>query len=306
MPATKNIISVTPKGLDYLQFQKDNLEKDELAEGRSNSSGWNSKRSKVSIGKSSNHKLNVPGMIDTIYTNRQTETLSPWHKSNRNSPRVDDLDHDAYEILAQKGWRFYDAYQMYQDQISAKQDYDDYLGGYIAIPHGKIMKGLVSPEPASIDISKVGASKIYNRFERLSQVNGSRHPRSPTKGESALEHDYKRSKSENPQDSTMQGTQGMNGRQSFYKKKGENYYIRDAEDDMNLNLAQEDIFKQFEDREYVQQKMSDLKKNRKKITLAMPLKPLNDLARQLDTIYKPNLTQNVSIRPQLKNFISHS
>jgi hypothetical protein len=221
---------------------------------------------------------------------------------------VDISDYDAYEKLAQKGWRFYDAYQMYQDQISAKQDYDDYLGGYIAIPHGKIMKDLISPEPASVDISKVGASKIYNRFERMSEIAGSRHPRSPTKGESVLEQDFKRSKSENPQDYsenyfTSQGTQGHG---SFYKKKGENYYIRDAEDDMNLNLAQEDIFKKFEDREYVQQKMSDLKKDRKKITLAMPLKPLNDLARQLDTIYKPNLTQNVSIRPQLKNFISHS
>jgi hypothetical protein len=284
------------------------LEKDELPEGRSNSSGWNSKQSKVSSGKSLSRKLNVPGMIDTIYTNRQNETLSTGIRSHRNSPRVDISDYDAYEKLAQKGWRFYDAYQMYQDQISAKHDYDDYLGGYIAIPHGKIMKDLISPEPTSLDISKVGALKIYNRFERVSQITGSRHPRSPTKGESVVEQDFKRSKSENPQDYSENcwASQGTQGRRSFYKKKGEDYYIRDAEDDMNLNLAQEDIFKQFEDREYVQQKMLDLKKDRKKITLAMPLKPLNDLARQLDTIYKPNLTQNVSIRPQLKNFISHS
>jgi hypothetical protein len=197
---------------------------------------------------------------------------------------------------------------MYQEQISAKNDYDDYLGGYIAIPHGKNMKDLISPVPFSEDISEVGALKIYNRFERVSQIAGSRHPGSPIKGESVEEQDFRRSKSENPQDNSQNcwSSQGAQRRKSFYKKKGEDYYIRDAEDDMNLNLAQEDIFKQFEDREYVQQKMSDLKKDRKKITLAMPLKPLNDLARQLDTIYKPNLTQNVSIRPQLKKFISHN
>jgi hypothetical protein len=203
---------------------------------------------------------------------------------------------------------FYEAYRQYKLQTTENQDYDDYIGSYIASPKKRIISYETPIEPVA-ETLRMGEMdqytsplKLVTRFDHKSMGQGEKIDTMPF---DHLVHRIESSKTKNKSGRAESAeTQPVENTNSVIDYVPDIYQVN-PDTTLEIGILREPVYGLFHDKKWTQDKIRGLSKRRRRIIIDKPIKPLNDLARQIDSIPKENLMTSVSIKSELKDFINN-
>ena len=241
--------------------------------------------------------MNTEGSICKNGQNKRYGYLTNDKKSLQNVSKNDLL------------YQAYDAYKKANNE-HINQDYDDFIGSYIAVNKNDILLEQISIHEELNKSEYDPPNQILTRWQKDSGVGNIIQNIKETDSKSyidieTIDNSKNASPNRNRSENCKTNTNLISPEKSFYKKRGKNFYIKNPDVSMEIGFMNSSIYNKFDTNEYVKKKVKMLQKERNQLLLHKPIKPLNDLARKMDIISKPNILNNMSIRPQLKDFINN-
>ena len=251
----------------------------------------------------SNSKVTFDTSMDNhnIESDLKTKTsMSPQSKSI--SPTIKQLVNETKKGKLCNLNEFHVAYNNYKNNTQLSNNYDDYYGSYMTIVHNGVQDAVNSPTNQNTTsntvnyISGNSTEKLLNITNEIDLLQCEDRQKSPTIKQLEKETNL-------PMPSI--------GRLLSTKKKRNPILLTSMEKskpnhntNIHIGLLDETIYKHFNGRNYLEGRVKNLIDHRKNIIVDQPMKPLNDIARNQDIIPKKKFVENLSIRKNLKSFIS--
>lgn len=204
---------------------------------------------------------------------------------------------------------FYEAYRQYKLQATENQDYDDYIGSYIASPKKQIIDHETPSDPGA-ETPRLGNEvdqytaplKLVTRFDHKLMGQAEKIDTMPFDHlVQRIESSKTRNKSRRAESADTQAIENTNSVIDYVP----DIYQVNPDTTLEIGILREPVYGLFHDKKWTQDKIRGLSKRRRRIIIDKPIKPLNDLARQIDSIPKENLMTSVSIKSELKDFINN-